>query len=295
MSIKGYKVFNPDWTCRGFQYEVGNTYKHDGDIRMCGEGFHFCHNIADCFNYYAFNSDNKVAEIEAIGLVKTKGDKSVTNEIKIIRELTWHEVLDLVNIGKKCTGLRNSGNGNSGNWNSGYCNCGNCNSGDRNSGRHNSGDHNSGDSNSGNWNSGNWNSGSHNSGDFNRGGYNTGDWNSTIFSTGFFNSMEQPVYAFNKPLEISRYEFCDNIGIRAMTVNYRNNYYVHSKHMTDEEKKEHPEHETTGGYLKTVDFETACSMMWSKMTKEEREAVKQLPNFDADVFKEITGIDVNKE
>lgn len=21
--IKGYKVFNPDWTCRDFQYEVG--------------------------------------------------------------------------------------------------------------------------------------------------------------------------------------------------------------------------------------------------------------------------------
>ena len=28
MSIKGYKVFNPDWTCRDFQYEVGKTFKH---------------------------------------------------------------------------------------------------------------------------------------------------------------------------------------------------------------------------------------------------------------------------
>lgn len=34
--IKGYKVFNPDWTCRGFQYEVGKTFKHDGNIKMCG-------------------------------------------------------------------------------------------------------------------------------------------------------------------------------------------------------------------------------------------------------------------
>lgn len=25
--MKGYKVFNKDWTCRGFQYEVGKTYE----------------------------------------------------------------------------------------------------------------------------------------------------------------------------------------------------------------------------------------------------------------------------
>lgn len=41
MSIKGYKVFNPDWTCRGFQYKVGETFVHNGDIEMCGSGFHF--------------------------------------------------------------------------------------------------------------------------------------------------------------------------------------------------------------------------------------------------------------
>lgn len=25
--IKGYKVFNSDWTCRGFQYEVGKLFE----------------------------------------------------------------------------------------------------------------------------------------------------------------------------------------------------------------------------------------------------------------------------
>ena len=49
MSIKGYKVFESDWTCRGFQYEVGKTFKHDGNIEMCGAGSHFCRKTSDCF------------------------------------------------------------------------------------------------------------------------------------------------------------------------------------------------------------------------------------------------------
>lgn len=104
MSIKGYKVFNPDWTCRGFQYEVGKTFEHNGDIEMCGAGFHFCRKLSDCFGYYSFNSNNKVAEVEAVGLVETEGDKSVTNKIRIVKELTWHDVLDMCNTGKDCTG-----------------------------------------------------------------------------------------------------------------------------------------------------------------------------------------------
>jgi len=33
--IKGFKVFEPDWTCRGFQYKVGETFFYDGNIEMC--------------------------------------------------------------------------------------------------------------------------------------------------------------------------------------------------------------------------------------------------------------------
>ena len=29
--VRGFKVFNPDWTCRGFQYEVGKTYEMEGE------------------------------------------------------------------------------------------------------------------------------------------------------------------------------------------------------------------------------------------------------------------------
>ena len=105
--VKGYKVFNPDWTCIGFRYEVGKTYEHNGDIELCGSGFHFCVEAVDCFNYYAFDSNNKVAEVEAIGFVETGDDESVTNKIKIVRELDWSEVLKLVNTGRECTGYVN--------------------------------------------------------------------------------------------------------------------------------------------------------------------------------------------
>ena len=93
--VKGYKVFNSDWTCRGFQYEVGKTFVHEGDIEMCGAGFHFCQKASDCFNYYSFDCRNKVAEVEALDLVETIGNKSVTNKLHIIREISWEELLTI--------------------------------------------------------------------------------------------------------------------------------------------------------------------------------------------------------
>ena len=295
MSIKGYKVFNPDWTCRGFQYKVGETFTHNGNIKMCGRGFHFCRKASDCFNYYRFNSENKVAEIEALGDVETQGDKSVTDVIRIVREIEWHELLTIVNEGNGCTGLCNSGDSNSGDRNSGDSNSGDWNSGDRNSGDRNSGDRNSGDRNSGDRNSGSWNSGDRNSGDRNSGSYNSGSWNSGDYSTGFLNSEQQPIYMFNQPTNMQRDDICNLAGIQILNWNYENSWWIYSSNMTDEEKKAHPEYETTGGYLKTVDFKTACKMMWDSLDEEDKEAVRNLPNFDNDVFREITGISVEGE
>lgn len=121
--VKGFKVFNPDWTCnpngKPFQYAVGGTYEEDVIPMVCDRGFHFCEKAADCFNYYQFNPENKVAEVLALGEVDTDGTKSCTNKIQIVREIPWAELLEIVNTGKGCTGLCNSGNRNSGDWNSG--------------------------------------------------------------------------------------------------------------------------------------------------------------------------------
>ena len=94
--VKGFKVFNPDWTCRGFQFEVGQTYEEDVKPMVCDRGFHFCEKAADCFNYYQFNPENKVAEVIALGAVDSDGVKSCTDKIQIVREVPWDELLRLL-------------------------------------------------------------------------------------------------------------------------------------------------------------------------------------------------------
>ena len=187
--MKGYKVFNSDWTCRGYQYEIGKTYEIAESPKCCKVGFHFCEKLVDCFNYYSFDPNNKVAEIEAIGEIHfdDTNSKCCTNKIVILKELKWSEVLDMCNSGKGNSGNRNSGNYNSGNYNSGNRNSGNRNSGNRNSGKYNSGNRNSGYYNSGNYNSGHYNSGYYNSGYYNSGDYNSGHCNTNSPKVRMFN------------------------------------------------------------------------------------------------------------
>ena len=288
--MKGFKVFNSDWTCRGFQFEVGKTFTEDVTPVCCDRGFHFCTKAADCFKYYDFNPDNKVAEVEALGVIDTNNDdsKCSTNKIHIIREITWQEVLDLVNLGKACTGLCNSGD-----WNSGNRNSGDWNSGDWNSGNRNSGNRNSGNRNSGDWNSGNRNSGDCNSGDWNSGNRNSGDWNKTCFSNGCFNTELPKIFLFNKPSDWT-YQDWLNSDARYILMDCPSNVlsWIWEDDMTDEEKEQHPEYSVTGGFLKHIEKETGRQMWWDGLSDRKKDIVMQLPNFDKDIFKEITGITV---
>ena len=302
-TMKGYKVFNSDWTCRNFQYEVGKTYEMNEKPICCDRGFHFCTKVSDCFQYYSFDPNNKVAEVEALGDIDTNNDNSkcCTNKIHIIREITWHEMLDLVNLGKGCTGLCNSGDRNSGDRNSGDCNSGNCNSGDCNSGLWNSGDRNSGnwnsgDRNSGNWNSGDCNSGDCNSGNCNSGNCNSGDWNKSSFNNGCFNTIEPTIMMFNKPSDITYRDWVNSDARHLLNQIPKDVVeWIWSDDMTDEEKAAHPEHETIGGYLKVLDESECRQIWWDGLDNSQKEIIKSMSNFNESIFEEITGIKVDEQ
>ena len=303
MEIKGYKVFNPDWTCRGFQYEVGKIFEEDVTPCTCDKGFHFCEKASDCFEYYQFNPENKVAEVIALGDVDTDGKKSCTNKIQIVREIPWDEVLRIVNEGKDCTGLCNTGdcntgdwntgNRNTGDWNTGDWNTGNRNTGNRNTGNRNTGDCNTGNRNTGNRNTGNRNTGDCNTGNRNTGDWNTGDWNKTNFSSGCFCTEEQKIMLFNKPSDWTYRDWLNSNARYYLNEIPKNVVeWVDSCDMTDEEKAAHPEHETTGGYLKILD-ETECGQMWwDGLPEYKRKVVRNLPNFAPEIFEQCTGIKI---
>ena len=68
--IRGYKGFDKDLKCRGFQYEVGKEYSTDKAI-TCETGFHYCENPMDVLNFYTPCDDtgnlNRFCEVEGSG------------------------------------------------------------------------------------------------------------------------------------------------------------------------------------------------------------------------------------
>ena len=137
----GYKAFDMDLKCRGFQFEVGKTYetgRAKDDLKLCSDTvFHFCRELHKIERESAYHiSSSRVCEVIAEGDIVADDGKYGTNKLTILREIPREELNEY-----NC------------------CNSGDYNSGDYNSGNCNSGDYNSGDCNSGNWNSGDYNSG----------------------------------------------------------------------------------------------------------------------------------------
>ena len=92
-----YKGFDKDFKCRGFQYEVGNTYETDDDIACCNRGFHAYESPMEVFDYYDMLT-SRFAEVEQSGKIdkEAASTKTCSSRIKIKAEL---KLADIINLG----------------------------------------------------------------------------------------------------------------------------------------------------------------------------------------------------
>jgi len=324
--IRGFKAFDKDLKCRDYQYEFGKDFYHKGELELCGSGFHFCKNLSEVYNYYTFGTEIIVCEIESEGDVidEFEGNKSVTNHLRIVRRLgteeamnnngsnnlghsntgdwntgdrnTGHRNTGDRNTGHRNTGDRNTGDRNTGHRNTGHRNTGDRNTGDRNTGHRNTGDRNTGDRNTGDRNTGDRNTGDRNTGDRNTGDrntghrntgdWNTGDWNTGHRNTGGFNTISpEDILVFNKPC---KYEIWDEAD-KPSCLYFNIKQWIDYPDMTDKEKADNESAKTAGGYIKQIDYKEAFTNSMKNASEYEIELIKKLPNFDADVFEEISG------
>ena len=165
--------------------------------------------------------------------------------------------------------------------NTGYCNTDN----------YNTGYCNTGDYNTGHCNTGNYNTGYCNTGNYNTGYCNTGGWNSCDRETGYFNTTgADTIRVFNKHISRSKWDqvYLPDFLFFGLTE------WISSENMTDAEKKDHPEHQTTGGYLREYSYKEAFKKSWDEADPKDRERVRDIPGFDPDIFYEISGIDLRE-
>ena len=192
------------------------------------------------------------------------------------------------------SGYSNSGYSNSGNYNSGDNNSGKYNSGRRNSGRRNSGYSNSGDYNSGNYNSGNYNSGYSNSGNYNSGSWNSGYSNSGNYNSGNYNSGSLNTSTPDRfrvfDQWISKEDFYSIVYPNFFRLELT--YWITHDTATEKEKSDYKkEIETSGGFLKTLNYKESWKASWDKASEEDRSKLYKIPGYKRELFLEISGID----
>lgn len=234
-----------------------------------------------------FPQNKIIVEVEVLGEIVEKHGRwfSFTNKLKVIRKLTLHEVKKRMNEGHFNTGTGNTGNGNVGDRNVGYFNVGECNIGDYNTGRHNIGSYNTGVGNVGYCNGGISNIGNTNCGDFNKG--------NGCF--GFFNTCKHgnKVYLFNQLTDLTLEDFIETKAYRVLhEMPMLPTKWIPLSEMTEEEKEIHPESKKINGFLKKVDLEKERQDWWDSLKHKKKNIILSMPNFNATIFKEVTGIDV---
>lgn len=273
----GYKAFNQDLTCRGFQYEIGETYKLEEyeKLELCKCGFHFCVDMDSCFNYYMevdpeTKKSTRICRVRASGEIQTDGDKYVAREIEILEEVQdvkQDHNIGAWNRGNDNIGCLNRGDRNTGNSNKGFSNTGSCNEGDKNYGYKNLGRLHIGVYNEGGNCTGLFNHGYDTVGRCNHGNHIIGCGNDANFAIGLFNTKATPIYIFNKLYEPGYEELYKNhsraLNIMLDLIKDKGNMDAAVSHLC------------FGG-------------------ERLLEYLYRLPNFDEQIFEQLTGLDIKE-
>ena len=91
--IRAYKAFDKNLQCRGFQFEVGQVYEHDGPVKACESGFHACENPLDVWSYYPLDSRYAVVELGGDVSCHDGDSKIAAARIKISAEIALPQII----------------------------------------------------------------------------------------------------------------------------------------------------------------------------------------------------------
>ena len=98
--IRGFKAFDKGLVCRDFQYKENEAYVHNGEVQACKNGFHFCENPFNVFNFYR-HSESEFAEVEGWGDIdNSEEDKVAVSHLKVKNKISLQS---FIKIGIKFT------------------------------------------------------------------------------------------------------------------------------------------------------------------------------------------------
>lgn len=235
------------------------------DAEICLRGYH----VTEYWNIW-YEKGRRVFECECRGLQRELAPginmKKVCRSLRLIKEISsedYESVDQDFNLGPNNTAPYNIGRRNTSHHNAGDGNTGRCNRGSHNSGNRNCGNNNSGSENIGHDNSGGDNQGSRNAGNHNDGYHNVGDWNRANFHVGHFNTEDpSTMLTFNRPCRVSDW----NLARKPLFLSRL------KKNSSSEDRQKE----------------------YDQAPYADKQLLADLPNFDPGIFREITGIRVDR-
>jgi len=104
--------------------------------------------------------------------------------------------------------------------------------------------------------------------------------------------LQANYYLFNKPSTWTYEDFINSDAFRYLQ-QVDTTLWIPDYKMTDQEKIDYPYYITTSGYVRNIPYKEAFANSWNNWSEKARQSFLNLPNFDAEIFEDITGIKVN--